>query len=131
MTRLWTRAEPDTLRDRALELDAAGVMFPRLDTPDEVIEAVAHLRHPPEGDRGVATYNRACGFGPRTAALDTADDAVIGVIQIETLRRIRVTCRAPRMSCRDDGRGNAGVSPHPDAGTAEGGLGPRASSTQL
>jgi len=50
---------------RVLDSGAAGVMFPRLDTRAEVIEALAHLRFPPEGDRGVATYNRACGFGLR------------------------------------------------------------------
>ena len=47
--------------------------------------ALAHLRYPPEGDRGVATYNRACGFGLRTDALDSANDEVIGVIQIESV----------------------------------------------
>ncbi len=73
---------------RALDAGAAGVMFPRLDTETEAAAAVAHLRYPPEGDRGVATYNRACGFGLRTGALDTANDAVIGVVQIESVRAL-------------------------------------------
>ena len=70
---------------RVLDSGAAGVMFPRLETPAEVVEALAHLRYPPEGDRGVATYNRACGFGLRVGVLDTANDDVIGVVQIESV----------------------------------------------
>jgi 2-dehydro-3-deoxyglucarate aldolase/4-hydroxy-2-oxoheptanedioate aldolase len=60
-------------------------MFPRLDTAEEVANAVRHLRYPPAGDRGVATYNRACGFGLRTDSLETANDTVVGVVQIESL----------------------------------------------
>src|SRR6185312_13618635 len=41
---------------RVLDLGAAGVMLPRLDTADQVREALAHLYYPPRGDRGVATY---------------------------------------------------------------------------
>jgi 2-dehydro-3-deoxyglucarate aldolase/4-hydroxy-2-oxoheptanedioate aldolase len=70
---------------RVLDSGAAGVMFPRLDTETEVAEALAHLRYPPLGDRGVATYNRACGFGLRTDVLDTANDDVIAVVQIESV----------------------------------------------
>ena len=47
---------------RVLDHGAAGIMLPRLDAVDEVAEAVRHLRYPPAGDRGVATYNRACRF---------------------------------------------------------------------
>ena len=70
---------------RVLDFGAAGVMFPRLDSADEVATAVRHLRYPPEGDRGVATYNRACGFGMRPDALETANDKVVGVVQIESV----------------------------------------------
>ena len=70
---------------RVLDLGAAGVMFPRLDSAGEVASALRHLRYPPEGDRGVATYNRACGFGMRSDALETANDNVVGVVQIESV----------------------------------------------
>ena len=70
---------------RVLDLGVAGVMFPRLDSAQEVASAARHLRYPPEGDRGVATYNRACGFGMRADALATANDRVVGVVQIETV----------------------------------------------
>jgi 4-hydroxy-2-oxoheptanedioate aldolase len=73
---------------RVLDLGAAGVMLPRLDTASEVREAVRHLRYPPAGDRGVATYNRACRFGLDPAALDRADDEVLAVVQVESARAV-------------------------------------------
>lgn len=69
---------------RVLDLGAAGVMLPRLDRAAEVAEALAHLRYPPAGDRGVATYNRACRFGLDPAALDRAAGDILGVVQIES-----------------------------------------------
>lgn len=70
---------------RVLDLGAAGVMLPRLDHADEVATALRHLRYPPAGDRGVATYNRACRFGLDPAALNRSDDEVLGVVQIESV----------------------------------------------
>jgi len=83
---------------RVLDLGAAGVMFPRLEAVDEVAAAVRHLRYPPAGDRGVATYNRALGFGLRRELLDTADERVLGVVQIESvpaLERVDEIARVP------------------------------------
>jgi 2-keto-3-deoxy-L-rhamnonate aldolase RhmA len=73
---------------RVLDLGAAGVMFPRLGGAQDVAGAVRHLRYPPDGDRGVATYNRACGFGMRPEAIETANDRILGVIQIESLEAL-------------------------------------------
>src|SRR6202020_1788551 len=53
---------------RVLDLGAAGVMFPRLDSAEEVANAARHLRYPPEGDRGVAIYD-APEFQPALAAV--------------------------------------------------------------
>jgi 4-hydroxy-2-oxoheptanedioate aldolase len=69
---------------RVLDLGAAGVMLPRMDTAEEVAEAVRHLRYPPAGDRGVATYNRACRFGLDPGALARANAEVLGVVQVES-----------------------------------------------
>ena len=74
---------------RVLDLGAAGVMLPRMEMPEEVGEAVRHLRYPPSGDRGVATSTRACRFGLDDAALTQADDAVLAVVQIESARAVR------------------------------------------
>ena len=46
--------------------------------------ALTHLRYPPPGDRGVATYNRACRFGLDPGALDRADHETLCVVQIES-----------------------------------------------
>ncbi len=73
---------------RILDLGAAGVMLPRLDTVEDVREALRHLRYPPHGDRGVATYNRACRFGLDTGALDRADGEVLAVVQVESARAV-------------------------------------------
>src|ERR671919_2293067 len=73
---------------RVLDLGAAGVMLPRMDTAAEVAEAVRHLRYPPAGDRGVATYNRACRFALDPGALDRANGEVLGVVQIENARAV-------------------------------------------
>jgi len=69
---------------RVLDSGAAGIMLPRMNTADEVTEAVRHLRYPPAGDRGVATYNRSCRFGLDPDALDRANSEVLGVVQIES-----------------------------------------------
>jgi 4-hydroxy-2-oxoheptanedioate aldolase len=69
---------------RVLDLGAAGVMLPRMDTAEEVRLAVRHLRYPPAGDRGVATYNRACRFGLDPGALARANAEVLGVVQVES-----------------------------------------------
>jgi 2-dehydro-3-deoxyglucarate aldolase/4-hydroxy-2-oxoheptanedioate aldolase len=59
-------------------------MLPRMDTAEEVRQAVRHLRYPPAGDRGVATYNRACRFGLDPGALARANAEVLGVVQVES-----------------------------------------------
>jgi 2-dehydro-3-deoxyglucarate aldolase/4-hydroxy-2-oxoheptanedioate aldolase len=69
---------------RVLDAGAAGVMLPRLNSAAEVAAVLPHLRYPPAGDRGVATYNRACRFGLDPGALDRANDEVITVVQIES-----------------------------------------------
>jgi 4-hydroxy-2-oxoheptanedioate aldolase len=63
-------------------------MLPRLDSAVEVREALRHLRYPPDGDRGVATYNRACRFGLDPGALDRANTEVLAVVQIESARAV-------------------------------------------
>jgi 4-hydroxy-2-oxoheptanedioate aldolase len=75
---------------RVLDSGAAGIMLPRLDTVDEVAEAIRHLYYPPAGDRGVATYNRACRFGLDPGALDRANAEVLGVVQIESAAAVGV-----------------------------------------
>jgi 4-hydroxy-2-oxoheptanedioate aldolase len=74
---------------RVLDNGAAGVMLPRLDTAEQVRAAIRHLYYPgtaANGDRGVATYNRACRFGLDPGALDRSNDQILGVVQIESVQ---------------------------------------------
>ena len=73
---------------RVLDAGAAGVMLPRLDSAEQVRTAIGHLYYPPRGDRGVATYNRACRFGLDPDALNRANDEVIAVVQIESAQAV-------------------------------------------
>jgi 2-keto-3-deoxy-L-rhamnonate aldolase RhmA len=68
----------------ALDLGAAGIMFPGIETAEQVTQAIRHLRCPPDGDRGVATYNRAYGFGLHPERVETANERVLGIVRIES-----------------------------------------------
>jgi 2-dehydro-3-deoxyglucarate aldolase/4-hydroxy-2-oxoheptanedioate aldolase len=68
-----------------LDLGAYGVMFPRLDTPEEVGDAIRHLSYPPRGDRGIAGFNRARGFSGDGRSSEEVNASILSVVQIETL----------------------------------------------
>jgi 2-dehydro-3-deoxyglucarate aldolase/4-hydroxy-2-oxoheptanedioate aldolase len=68
-----------------LDLGAYGVMFPRLDTPEDVSDAVRHLSYPPHGDRGIAGFNRAREFGRDRRNAQEVNASILSVVQIETL----------------------------------------------
>ncbi len=71
---------------RALDLGAAGIMLPQLQSIDEVRSAVGYLRYPPAGQRGVALRTR----GARMGTIGHADIArvvneqIVGIVQIES-----------------------------------------------
>lgn len=78
--------QPERIRiGRVLDAGAAGVMFPRISSAAEAAEARRHQLYPPQGDRGVASYNRAARWTLDTAALDHSNEQAIGIVQIETL----------------------------------------------
>lgn len=70
---------------RVLDIGAAGVMVPWVGTAEQAQSAVASLRYPPRGIRGVAKLNRACAFG---AGFDDyyahAHEWLVTMAQIET-----------------------------------------------
>lgn len=71
---------------RALDLGAAGIMLPQLQSIEEVREAVAFLRFPPVGVRGVALRTRGADMGALSHA-DVArvvNERVVGIVQIES-----------------------------------------------
>ncbi|HLI58780.1 MAG TPA: aldolase/citrate lyase family protein [Solirubrobacteraceae bacterium] len=73
---------------RVLDLGARAVMLPRVDTPAQCAGAVAHLRYPPVGDRGVASSNRARGWSTRTGSFTDANREIAAVVQIESAEAV-------------------------------------------
>jgi 2-dehydro-3-deoxyglucarate aldolase/4-hydroxy-2-oxoheptanedioate aldolase len=70
---------------RALDLGAAGIIVPRLDTIDQVREAVTFLRYPPTGGRGVALVTRGARLGTVShAGVAALNEDIVGIIQIES-----------------------------------------------
>lgn len=70
---------------RVLDLGAHGVMFPRIDTAEDARAAIAAMRYPPRGVRGVAFANRACHFGSGLKAyMEGAAPRLLTVLQIES-----------------------------------------------
>jgi len=70
---------------RVLDVGAHGVMIPLVSSAADARAAVAAMRYPPRGIRGVAKFHRSVGFG---ADFDDyyqhAHEWLISVIQIET-----------------------------------------------
>lgn len=70
---------------RALDMGAAGIVMPRLDTAEQVREAVAFLRYPPTGQRGVALLTRGGRLGTvNHAGVAALNDDIVGIVQIES-----------------------------------------------
>lgn len=75
---------------RALDLGAAGIMIPRLDSAATAAEAVTFLRYPPDGVRGVALRTRGARLGTvGHADVGTLNAAIVGIVQIETPSAVR------------------------------------------
>jgi 2-keto-3-deoxy-L-rhamnonate aldolase RhmA len=75
---------------KVLDLGASGIMVPYVQTAEEARRAVAAMRYPPAGNRGVAVMNRACAFGPGfDEYFKTASSKLVTILQIETAEAIR------------------------------------------
>jgi 4-hydroxy-2-oxoheptanedioate aldolase len=70
---------------RALDMGASGVMVPYVNTAAETKAAVAAMRYPPHGIRGVAKFNRGAAFGGDFEEYYLqGHERLLTVIQIET-----------------------------------------------
>lgn len=80
-------AAESALALRCLDLGAAGIIHPHVDSAEDARRAVAADRYPPLGERGFATYSRAGRFGTVTAAehLAAAEQTLV-VAMVETER---------------------------------------------
>jgi 2-keto-3-deoxy-L-rhamnonate aldolase RhmA len=75
---------------RVLDLGAAGIMVPYVNTAGEAAQAAAALRYPPQGIRGVARFTRACGFGQDfDDYFQNANRQLLTVVQIETEQAVQ------------------------------------------
>jgi len=75
---------------RALDMGAAGIMVPRLDTAAQAAEAVTFLRYPPDGVRGVALRTRGARLGTvGHGEVQTLNREIVGIIQIESPSAVR------------------------------------------
>jgi 2-dehydro-3-deoxyglucarate aldolase/4-hydroxy-2-oxoheptanedioate aldolase len=75
---------------RALDLGAAGIVIPRLDSAAEAREAVTFLRYPPAGVRGVALRTRGAGMGSVAHGdVGRIDERILGIVQIESVGALR------------------------------------------
>lgn len=70
---------------RVLDMGAAGVMVPYVNTAAEARAAVAAMRYPPHGVRGVAKITRGAGFGADFEDYYLhAHERLLTILQIET-----------------------------------------------
>lgn len=74
---------------RLLDVGAQNLLVPYVQTVEEARAAVAAVRYPPQGVRGVATIHRANGFGRIKDYPARANDEVCLIAQIETRAALR------------------------------------------
>ena len=69
---------------RVLDAGAHGIMFPRIDSAEEARAAIAAMRYPPDGTRGVASSVRACEYGANFQPYLAGSKNLLSMIQIES-----------------------------------------------
>ncbi len=69
---------------RCLDIGATALLVPYVQNPDEAKSAVAAVRYPPRGVRGVAAASRASRYGRVTDYLKKADSEICLLVQVET-----------------------------------------------
>lgn len=73
---------------RLLDMGAAGLLFPMVQSVDEARAAVAACRYPPRGVRGVATTTRANKFGRVQDYYTEVENQTAILIQMETVAAV-------------------------------------------
>lgn len=69
---------------RHLDQGATTLLVPFVQTEEEAAAAVAAIRYPPEGMRGVAGSTRASGYGTTPGYLTSANQGLCLIVQVET-----------------------------------------------
>lgn len=69
---------------RVLDIGAAGIMAPMVDSADEARALVDAVRYPPDGSRGLAA-GRASNYGRNVEAyVSSANESILTMAQVET-----------------------------------------------
>src|SRR5215475_13297793 len=69
---------------RVLDIGAQSILVPYVQNAEEARRAVAAVRYPPAGIRGVAASSRASRYGRVTDYLKKADSEICLLVQVET-----------------------------------------------
>ncbi len=69
---------------RVLDIGAQSLLVPYVQNAEEARRAVAAIRYPPAGIRGVAAASRASRYGRVTDYLKKADSEICLLVQVET-----------------------------------------------
>lgn len=68
-----------------LDIGAAGIMIPYVETAEQAREALSYMQYPPHGVRGVGGAVRACDYGLNFANyFAQANDSLLTIVQLET-----------------------------------------------
>lgn len=72
---------------RYLDLGAAGLMYPRVDFPEEAQRIMRLVKYPPEGRRGIGLFTGHDDYspGPVVEFINSANSDLIHVVQLETV----------------------------------------------
>lgn len=69
---------------RFLDVGAQSLLIPYVQSPQEAAQAVAAVRYPPDGIRGVSALTRASQFGRIAGYAQKAAEEICVIVQIET-----------------------------------------------
>ncbi|MGA8707370.1 MAG: aldolase/citrate lyase family protein [Steroidobacteraceae bacterium] len=69
---------------RILDLGAQSILLPYVQSAEEAARAVAAVRYPPRGVRGVSAGSRASNYGRISNYLQHADEQICLLLQVET-----------------------------------------------
>ncbi len=83
---------------RHLDQGAQTLILPQIQSADEAASAVAAVRYPPRGARGVAGTMRAAGYGRIRDYAKRADDEICLILQVETAAAME---RLEEIACVD------------------------------
>lgn len=77
-------ANDPVLIKRFMDIGFRTILFPYVENEEQAAAAVAAMRYPPEGVRGVATMHRSCSYGAEAGYIQSANERACALVQVET-----------------------------------------------